>query len=259
MKYYEYISDSKVDILLPQIPIAFKQKLAGEIGINIGVLSAKISAEHATLEERATRVRILAEYIRNNEDIGTIENQKSWIRDQKLVRCGFVGSDKKLIAYCWRDGATRFMLAGSSGHLIGTQSADPKAVFGYSFLPRMLEAFDLANRKLEAGLSEESIKEWISKRKPKVQGQLSDDEYRSWYFMNFDEYIADVVSRRRSGRARAWGEIIFDTWDSLDGPETKVEFLAKRLFQVDEPPRGETERVLLAPPLFVSSLHFSRG
>lgn len=47
MGYYQYISDSNVDILLPQIPLKGKQKITAEVGFDIKILSGKIKTEPA--------------------------------------------------------------------------------------------------------------------------------------------------------------------------------------------------------------------
>jgi hypothetical protein len=94
--YYEYISDSKVDILLPQVPTAFKQKIAIEVGVNLKVFSAKASTEHTTLEDRVSRVRVVARHLQNTEATGGIANPKPWIADRKIFDVGLLGREKKL-------------------------------------------------------------------------------------------------------------------------------------------------------------------
>jgi hypothetical protein len=53
MRYYQYISDSKVDMLLPQIPLKAKQKITSEIGFDIKILSGKIKTERDSLDDVA--------------------------------------------------------------------------------------------------------------------------------------------------------------------------------------------------------------
>ncbi len=45
MEYYLYISESKVNMLFPQIPQATKGKLGAEVGGNVGVLKATVKSE----------------------------------------------------------------------------------------------------------------------------------------------------------------------------------------------------------------------
>jgi hypothetical protein len=45
MKYYIYISDAKVDIVLPQVPHATGKKVATEFGIDLKVLKATRTTE----------------------------------------------------------------------------------------------------------------------------------------------------------------------------------------------------------------------
>jgi hypothetical protein len=53
MKYYVYISDSKVDMLLPQVPGALKQTIAAKLGFDIKILSGE-----SVLSAKPTRAEL---------------------------------------------------------------------------------------------------------------------------------------------------------------------------------------------------------
>ena len=59
MRFYQYISDSKVDMLLPQIPLKAKQKITAEIGFDIKILTAKLKTERDSLDDRVSRLLVV--------------------------------------------------------------------------------------------------------------------------------------------------------------------------------------------------------
>ena len=55
LSYYVYISDSKVDMLLPQIDPGFGAKRQTEVGVNLSVLSAKRTSATASARNSTPR------------------------------------------------------------------------------------------------------------------------------------------------------------------------------------------------------------
>jgi hypothetical protein len=78
LRYYVYISDAKIDMLLPQIPSARRRKVTREIGINWKILSAKQTSEYDTEQHRVHRLRALETYIRTNETVGSVSAPSAW-------------------------------------------------------------------------------------------------------------------------------------------------------------------------------------
>ncbi len=64
MKYYLYISDAKVDMLLPQVPHHAKKKTSTELGFDLKVLSAKYKSEAETDSDRISRLEAVVDFIR---------------------------------------------------------------------------------------------------------------------------------------------------------------------------------------------------
>ena len=82
MRYFLYISDSKVDMLLPQIPAATKKTVAAEIGFDVRLLKGKIATKRQHLENRIHRLLALEKHILNTERLGSITQAASWIRGE---------------------------------------------------------------------------------------------------------------------------------------------------------------------------------
>jgi hypothetical protein len=70
VRFFNYISDAKVDMLLPQIPAGKKQSIAAELGFNVALLSGNIRAQATTLDSLVARLLAVEKYIRNNESMG---------------------------------------------------------------------------------------------------------------------------------------------------------------------------------------------
>jgi len=69
-RFYVYVSESKVDMLLMQIDPGSQKKVTAEFGINFKLLSAKHTQETVTLEDKFQRVAAVEWYIRNRADLG---------------------------------------------------------------------------------------------------------------------------------------------------------------------------------------------
>ena len=94
LRYFTYISDAKVDVFLAQIPHQHKEKIASDIGFNIGVLSGKIASETNTLESRVSRVLAVERFIRDKaseETLGTPSQPQAWIQGSATATAVNVG------------------------------------------------------------------------------------------------------------------------------------------------------------------------
>ena len=63
MQYYVYISDSKVDMLLPQIPHDIRKKVATEWKLDLKVFGSTRKEEHETEDNRIARLEAVSSFI----------------------------------------------------------------------------------------------------------------------------------------------------------------------------------------------------
>ena len=98
-------------MLLPQVPFSFRKKIAAELGINIGVFSAKLATEFKTEDNRISRLKAIEHHILLNEEVGTVEAPRSWIKGDDLARMFQITTSR-------RDGAF-FCLIESPAYLVG--------------------------------------------------------------------------------------------------------------------------------------------
>ena len=102
MRYYSYISDAKVDMLLPQVPDGIKQTVAAELGFDLKLVKGKMKAETKTLEDRVARLAVVEKHLRKEEQLGSVLNPRKWIEGQHLMYSLDIGADA--ILFCMRNG-----------------------------------------------------------------------------------------------------------------------------------------------------------
>jgi len=145
MKYYVYISKTKVDMLYPQIPPDFLASAEADLRVNLGVLSAGLkSRSPETSQELAGRVGVLSAYLRDHESVGTPDAPQYWFQAVAPLRWGVVREyAADIVFFGGQIGSRTVVLLGSSESIVGAaQTADAQhAPFHYtlSFLNAVLE------------------------------------------------------------------------------------------------------------------------
>lgn len=215
MRYYLYISDAKVDMLLPQVPGVLKKKVASELGFDINILAGKISNERETLDTRVARLQAVEAFLLETVDPGTPDRPASWISGELPVRTVDIGEGAVL--FVSETASWILALGGSSHHLVGNIRSE-KAISGYSFAPHLADRL-----------------RYLAEKKPNFLLEQS------------EESLGNSLSGKSQG-FEAWTDLIWDTCRNLQGPSQMISFLAKRLGSniIAE------KSITLASPLYVS-------
>jgi hypothetical protein len=127
VKYYVYLSATKVNMLYPQIPPAFLRGAEAELKINLGVISTSVKGRGPeTATELPVQVAAVQSYLRNENAVGSIDNPKQWIEGRMPMRWGRVSEYASDIAFFGgTSGSKAVALIGSTDSLIGApQSAE---------------------------------------------------------------------------------------------------------------------------------------
>lgn len=237
MKYYVYVSDSKVDMLFPQVPHGVKEKVAIEWKIDLKVLGASRKSETESEENRIARLDAVVSYIKESADVGSVDEGHEYIAGTLPMRWGYLGVNAKqempLVYFGGQTAQTVLGLGGSSKHVIG--NAGTSHAFSYSSTP-----FLTASLVKELGLDLKKV----HKR-----------------YHTVDPTHAYGVLTRHGGAptTKATGDItldaVFAATVGMQGPEQKLEFLAKRLLSglpndIAYPPN--VTNILLGSPLYVA-------
>lgn len=125
MKYYLYISDAKVDMLLPQISDAHKKKVATEFGFDVKIFSAKRKVEEQQGDDRIARLEAVLSFIRQFGNLGTIDKPDEYIEDSMPMYSMILdeGTMARVIYFTGVQDKTFVGLGGSTNHLIGALPA----------------------------------------------------------------------------------------------------------------------------------------
>jgi serine/threonine protein kinase len=191
VKYYLYVSDSKVQMLFPQIPRGVVSQLAEELQIDI----QQWGSGRDQLPEEATRfakAAIVKRFIEQNASVGSIDEPAEYFRGMLDVRWGELGHG--LVYFGGETAKTIFGLGGSVHHMIG---ASGRSAISRSPIRALLSAL-----RMSIG--------W-------PDGLDGED-----YWLKFGIDGRDEGERALHAVVRATTE--------MEGPKQRLDFLAKRLF-----------------------------
>jgi hypothetical protein len=172
LRYYVYISDSKVDMLLPQVDPAFTGKRSTELGFNLKVVAGKRKVESDA--DRIARLERVVRHLDDFCDVGTIDEPGQYFRGRLAMRWQQATPGATYFAGATEE--TVVGLGGASHHIIGGATPDKDRI-SPSLLPGLipgmramlddeasesaLELAYLANRNLRG---DEQEMEFVAKR-----------------------------------------------------------------------------------------------
>ena len=139
MKYYIYISDTKIDMLYPQIPQPILKRIASSLSINLKLLGAEISIGSKNSQANETRyakVRIVSEYIEKHLDVGTIDTPSTYFKGTLPMRWEQIGDS--LVYFMGTTSRTCIALGGSFQHVIGANISIPSLPRGSNDINSLL-------------------------------------------------------------------------------------------------------------------------
>ncbi|MGC5660821.1 DUF7019 family protein [Micromonospora sp. WMMD723] len=222
-RYYLYVSDAKVDMLLSQIDPGHQRRRAAEFSVNLTVVGVKRSVENPGTD-RLARLERVTRYLDEHADVGSVDEPGQFFRGLLPMRWGIVPTtgELSLVYFGGRTDDTIVGLGGSPSHLIGATPAAESTVrglVGSSTMPALL-----------AGLVDEEAEPAPGPPPPGVDEPDPAE-------------VAALASVHQAGTR-------------LRGPTQNVEFLAKRLLHGPSPYPELDGRpgmtVLLGSPLYVA-------
>jgi hypothetical protein len=108
MKYYRYLSSSKIEMLFPQVPHRLRETVSAEVGFNFGVLSGSLGSQTNRFDAVVTRLTAIERHLEDIGVIGDIRQPKEW----------FKGTIKAKTARLWTQGGAVFFIGSSRDVLI---------------------------------------------------------------------------------------------------------------------------------------------
>lgn len=125
-RYFVYVSDTKVDMLLAQISPDAKKKVATELKIDAKILSASRKSEVEVGANRYERLDAVVRFLDAYGDVGSVDEPGEFFRGSLLMRWGpyadsFIPSgDEPLVYFGGSTERTIVGLGGSAKHVVGS-------------------------------------------------------------------------------------------------------------------------------------------
>jgi hypothetical protein len=247
MKYYLYISDTKVDMLYEQIPHDGNMKTSTEFGFDLKFAKASRKVEEETESNRYTRLDTVLQVLQDSGEIGSLDDPREYVRAQFPMRFAPWGSKAKafrwgsrseqskstaqFVCFVGKTGDFEVLLWGSAKHMLGSsQDTNPGCWHSSTSLATfaMWDFFDRINHDVDWRIAptKEEETNFADLRKYGTQWR----GIRANFFAASDEALAVLATRT------IYGELL--------GPDQMVEFVAKR-FQ-------HTSSSFLGTPLYVA-------
>lgn len=141
MKYYHYISASKVEMLFPQVPHALREKISAEIGFNVGLVAGKVGSEVARSDDIVTRLKVVEQYLVDSRELGTVKALREWFTGEMTAQTMGLRSHGGPVFFVGKVAGVVVALGGSPQNMIGGQDLAP-GLTPFSHLATLLRALE---------------------------------------------------------------------------------------------------------------------
>ncbi len=119
MKYYLYQSDSKVNMFFNQENHDLLKGIALELGFDWKIVSAKVSKEFDSRDNKKNKLQIVEKLIRKKENVVSFDVDGNWISGELKMTAMEFEENSSTIFYLGESENTVLLLGGSSFHLLG--------------------------------------------------------------------------------------------------------------------------------------------
>ncbi|MGH3343928.1 MAG: DUF7019 family protein [Carbonactinosporaceae bacterium] len=138
-RYYLYVSDAKVDMLLSQIDPAWSRKRVTELSVGLSVAGAKHTSE-TTGTDRIARLERVVRNLEEHGDLGDVDEPGQYVHGELPMQWGSIG-DGDTVYFGGRTERTVVGLGGSTGHALSTVPAapPPQHRLSGSLMPSLLD------------------------------------------------------------------------------------------------------------------------
>ncbi|KUL62706.1 DUF7019 family protein [Streptomyces sp. NRRL S-1521] len=141
MRYYLYVSGTKLDMLYGQIPPKLLKRLAVEAKVDLKVLSVAVQSPRADVTSY-DKLDLVEAYLEREFDVSWMTEPRPWFRGDLELRVAGYGSPEGPTFMTGRDGDTVIALIGSAHHLLGQRTAPETIQASYSMLPSLFRLLD---------------------------------------------------------------------------------------------------------------------
>ena len=137
-RYYLYISDSKIDMLLAQIDPGLTRKRTAELSLNLKIFGAKRGVEQPAGADRIARLERVVRHLQDFGDLGSVDRPGQFFGGLLPMRWGpFYGTS--LVYFGGDTGRGTVGLGGSARHVMGGSGSHDGQELARSVTPRLLD------------------------------------------------------------------------------------------------------------------------
>jgi hypothetical protein len=158
LRYYLYISDSKLDMLFEQIDHGVLKRISAEVKVDLKLASVTLKRAENPVPARTAKLRVVERFINTHHTVGTVQQPGAeYVRGTMDMQWGWVEgtlsrkeeeNDKpdrggEIVIFRGQEASDFVALAGSRRHVLGEHPAetDVTVAFTGSALPNIIAAF----------------------------------------------------------------------------------------------------------------------
>lgn len=139
LRYYLYVSDSKLDMLFDQIDPGILKRISAEVKVDLKVVGLTLRNADNPGPTRMAKLRVLDRFIDAHHNIGTIQEPgREYFRGQMDMQWGWVKESG--VWFHGKDNAGSLIVElGGSRHHVLSEPAGEAEVHSYSEYPEVME------------------------------------------------------------------------------------------------------------------------
>ena len=175
IRYYVYISQTKLEMLVPQIPSPLLRSLEAEIKVNVAVVAAGVRrSASAPSPELAARAGVLSVYLEKQGWVGTLADPGQYVKGVASLQYGVMRDyAAELVFFGGVVDGVKLALIGSPASLIGA-AADTTANHSLDYY--VLKFLSAAAERAGADADERQPPGWPRQEDPSGRYEKAVDE-----------------------------------------------------------------------------------
>ena len=212
-KYYEYVSDSKVDMLFAMVPTSLREKLAAELKIDLKLVSATFS-ERSRDESRYTKLAVVLRYFDREVTVGTVDEPAPYFAGTLVMRWGPIGHGRAV----YFGGVTERTVLGMGG----------------------------SRKHVLHSAGESTVPEPVGSAAPELIDLLRETDPSLGGVSRTREPVTE------EGLSQLDSQAIYDATTGMNGIGQRLEFLARRIAVASGDLIGIPQQIVLGTPIYVA-------
>lgn len=233
LKYYVYLSESKINMLYSQIPPSIRNKIKADVKINLQLAEVSFSKKQFP-DTLYTELQIILDYLEKQNSIGSIVEPLEYFKGQ--LRMGWAQIYPSVLFFGGKLNETTIGLGGSMNNLLGYKWDTSDVPQGISHTPWLVSVL---NKEIEFLVPFDPVKTLYGTVEGGSVENVPKSEYEKRILSATDSWAYDILEASPSKYQI-----------------NKFEFVAKVLRYSNYAPSesNPTAKVLLGTPLYVSKI-----